>query len=109
MKTMNPTLSLMVLVLAFVLALGFVAANTMAAGDKMAAGGKKVDITGKVEQGKFVADNGKEYMVADNAKSKELMSKHMCHQVEVKGTVTEKDGKDTIRISSFKHLAEGKC
>ncbi len=109
MKTMNPTLSLMVLVLAFVLALGFVAANTMAAGGKMATGVKKMDITGKVEQGKIVADNGKEYIVADNAKSQELFSKHMCHKVEVKGTVTDKDGKDTIEISSFKHLAEGKC
>jgi hypothetical protein len=103
MKSTNATLSLMVLVLAFVLALGFIAGNTLAAG------GKKVDITGKVEQGKIVADNGKEYIVADNAKSQELMSKHMCHQVEVKGTVAEKDGKETITISSFKHLAEGKC
>jgi len=85
------------------IALGFAVGNTMAAG------GKKMDITGKVEQGKIVADNGKEYMVADNAKSQELFSKHMCHQVKVTGNVTEKDGKDTITISSFKHLAEGKC
>ena len=64
----NPSVSLMILALAFVLAVGFVAASTMAEG------GKKVDITGKVEQGKIVADNGKEYMVADNAQSQELMS-----------------------------------
>ncbi len=103
MKSQNVTLSLMVLTLAFVLALGFVAGNASAAG------GKKMEITGKVEQGKIVADNGKEYMIADNAQGKELMSGHMCHQVQVTGTVTEKDGKDTITISSFKHLAEGKC
>jgi len=96
-------LSIMVLALAFVLAL------TFAAGNVSAMGGKKVDITGKVLQGKIVADNGKEYAVADNAKGQELMSGHMCHQVEVKGMVTTKDGKDTITISSFKHLAEGKC
>ncbi len=103
MKRINTTLSLMVFALAFVLALGFIAGNVLAAG------GKKVDITGKVEQGKIVTDNGKVFMVADNAKSQELMSGHMCHQVEVKGTVTEKDGQETITISSFKHLAEGKC
>lgn len=103
MKNTNTAVSLTVLVLAFALALAFAAGNTLAAG------GKNMDIKGKVEQGKIVADNGKEYMVAANAKSEELFSKHMCHQVEVKGTVTEKDGKDTITISSFKHLAEGKC
>ncbi len=99
----NTTISLTVLVLAFILAFGFVARNTFAAK------GKKVEITGKVEQGKIVADDGREYMVTNNAQSKELMSKHMCHQVQVTGTVTEKDGKETITISSFKHLAEGKC
>ncbi len=67
--------------------------------------GETAILTGKVEQGKIVADDGKEYLVADNAQSKELMSKHMCHQVQVMGTVTEKDGKNTITISSFKHLA----
>ncbi len=96
-------LSIMVLALTFALTLAF------AAGNVSALGGKKVDITGKVMQGKIVADNGKEYAVADNAKSQELMSGHMCHRVEVKGTVTTKDGQDTITISSFKHLAEGKC
>ncbi len=96
-------LSIMVLGLTFVLAAAFVAGNVSALG------GKKVDITGKVMQGKIVADNGKEYAIADNAQGQELMSGHMCHQVEVKGTVTTQDGKDTIKISSFKHLAEGKC
>ncbi len=91
------------------LALSLVVALTFAAGNVSALGGKKVDITGKVIQGKIVADNGKEYAIADNAQGQELMSGHMCHQVEVKGTVTTQEGKDTITISSFKHLAEGKC
>ncbi len=96
-------LSVMVVVLTLVLAMAFVAGNVSAWG------GKKADITGKVEQGKIVADNGKEYIIADNAKGQELMSGHMCHQVEVKGMVTAKNGTDTIRVSSFKHLSEGKC
>ncbi len=95
--------SIVALVLTFLVAAAFVAGNVSALG------GKKVDITGKVMQGKIVADNGKEYAIADNAQSQELMSGHMCHQVEVKGTLVTKDGKDTITISSFKHLAEGKC
>ncbi len=96
-------LSIMVVVLTFAVALAFVAGNASAWG------GKKVDLKGKVEQGKFVADNGQEYMFASNAKSQELMSGHMCHQVELKGTVTKNNGEDTIRVSSFKHIAEGKC
>ncbi len=96
-------LSIMVLAITFAVTAAFVTGNVLASG------GKKVDITGKVMQGKIVADNGKEYAIADNAKGQELMSGHMCHQVEVKGMVTTKDGKDTIKISSFKHLAEGKC
>lgn len=92
-----------------VLALTFFVAAALVAGNVSALGGKKADITGKVMQGKIVTDNGKEYAIADNAKGQELMSGHMCHQVEVKGMVTTQDGKDTITISSFKHLAEGKC
>ncbi len=95
--------SMTVLVLTFVVALAFVAGNVSAWG------GKKVDIKGKVEQGKFVADNGQTYSFASNAKSQELTSKHMCHEMEVKGTVTKKNGEDTIRVSSFKHIAEGTC
>jgi hypothetical protein len=67
--------------------------------------GKSVDIVGKVETGKIVADNGKEYFVSDNAKGKELMQEHMGHKVEVKGKLTEKNGKDTIDVSSIKHLS----
>ncbi len=96
-------LSVMALSLAVVLAMTFVAGNVLAKGNK------KVDITGKVEQGKIVADNGRVYMLADNAKGQELQSGHMCHQVEVKGTVTSRNGQDTIKVSSFKHLAEGTC
>lgn len=96
-------LSIMVLALTFVIGMAFVAGNVSALG------GKKVDITGKVEQGKIVADNGREYTFADNAKSKELMSGHMCHQVEVKGTLVKENGKEMLRISSFKHIAEGTC
>ena len=100
---MKRTVSVTVLALTFVIGLAFIAGNVSALG------GKKVDITGQVMQGKIVADNGKEYALEDDAKSQELMSGHMCHQVEIKGTVTNKDGQDTIRVSSFKHLAEGKC
>ncbi len=96
-------LSIMVLALTFVVGMAFVAGNVSAWG------GKKADITGKVEQGKIVADNGQEYMIAHNAKGQELMSGHMCHQVEVKGFVTKKAGEETIRVSSFKHLAAGTC
>ncbi len=99
----STSLSIIVLVLTFIVAAAF------AAGNVSALRGKKADITGKVMQGKIVGDNGKEYAIADNAKGQELTSGHMCHQVEVKGMVTTKDGKDTITISSFKHLAEGKC
>lgn len=66
---------------------------------------KSETITGKVMEGKIVADNGKEYAVADDAKGKELMKNHMGHKVEVKGKVSEKDGKETIKISSIKHLS----
>ncbi len=95
-------LTIMVVALTFVLALGYVASVS-------AWGGKKADITGKVEHGKIVTDNGKEYVLAHNAKADELMSGHMCHQVEVKGTVSHEKGQDTIKVSSFKHLAEGTC
>jgi len=67
---------------------------------------KTMTITGKVEQGKIMAEDGNEYAVADNAKGKELMKDHMGHKVEVKGNVTEKDGKQTIEISSIKHLSD---
>jgi len=96
-------LNIMVLGLTFLVAAAFVA------GRVSATGGEEVGITGKVLEGKIVADDGKEYAIADNAQAKELMSGHMCHQVEVKGTVATEDGEDTITISSFKHLAEGKC
>ncbi len=99
----STALSVMVLALVFVVGLAFVA------GPVSAWGGKKVDLKGKVEQGKFVSDNGQEYAFANNAKSQELTSKHMCHEVEIKGTVTKENGENTIRVSSFKHLAEGAC
>lgn len=99
----STVLSIMVIALTFVVATAFVAGNVSAWG------GKKVDLKGKVLQGKFVSDNGQEYTFANNAQSQELMSKHMCHEVEVRGTVTKANGMDTIKVSSFKHLAEGKC
>lgn len=67
---------------------------------------KSTTITGKVMEGKIVADGGKEYAVEDDAKGKELMKEHMGHKVEVKGKVSEKDGKETIKISSIKHLSK---
>ena len=67
---------------------------------------KSMTITGKVMEGKILADNGKEYAVEDDAKGKELMKDHMGHKVEVKGKVSEKDGKETIKISSIKHLSK---
>ncbi len=68
---------------------------------------KEETITGKVMEGKIVANNGKEYTVVNDAKGKELFKDHMGHMVEVKGKVSEKDGKDTIKLSSIKHLSNG--
>jgi hypothetical protein len=89
----------------FVLFFAFVFALTMVAG----AAEKAMDTTvvGKVEQGKIVAENGKEYKVADDAKGKELMKDHMGHKVEVTGKVSEENGKATIKISTIKHLSGG--
>ncbi len=64
-------------------------------------------VTGKVMEGKIVADNGKEFFVENNAKGKELFKDHMGHMVEVKGKVFQKDGKEMIKVSSIKHLSNG--
>lgn len=99
-------LSLTVLFVAFAFAFttisGVVLAQTKATEPKA----KSMTITGKVMEGKIVADNGKEYAVENDAKGKELMKAHMGHKVEVKGVVSEKDGKETIKISSIKHLSK---
>ncbi len=85
--------------------LAFVFAFTMVGG--AIAKAETMTITGKVEQGKIVADNGKEYMVFDDAKGKELMKDHMGHKVELKGKLEDKSGQEVFVISSIKHLSNG--
>jgi hypothetical protein len=97
-------LSLFVLFFVFVFALTMVAG---AADEKAKSKAMDTTIVGKVEKGKIVAEDGKEYKVADNAKGKELMKDHMGHKVEVTGKVSEKNGQATIKISTIKHLSGG--
>jgi hypothetical protein len=105
-KMKKNILSLAVMFVAFAFAFtmitGVALAQTKAAEPKA----KSMTITGKVVEGKIVADNGKEYAVENDAKGKELMKDHMGHKVEVKGAVSEKDGKEMIKISSIKHLSK---
>lgn len=67
--------------------------------------GKSMTVVGKVSEGKITSEDGKEYSVVNDAKGKELMKSHMGHKVEVKGKVTEKEGQQSIKISSIKHLS----
>ncbi len=97
------TLILLVLFFGFVFALTTVAGAAETAKTK----GETKTITGKVEKGKIVAEDGKEYKVANDTKGKELFKDHMGHKVEVTGKVSEKDGKATIKISSIKHISGG--
>jgi len=97
-------LSIAVLFVAFAFALTMVSGVALAQ-KTTEPKAKSETITGKVMEGKIAADNGKEYIVVNDAKGKELMKDHMGHKVEVKGKVSEKDGKETIKISSIKHLS----
>ena len=97
------TLILLVLFFAFVFAVTIAAGAAETAKTK----GETKTITGKVEKGKVVAEDGKEYHVANDAKGKELFKDHMGHKVEVTGKVSEKDGKTMIKISSIKHISGG--
>lgn len=92
-------------VLAFAFIFAATMSMTMVGGAVAKSKSETMTIVGKVQQGKILADDGKEYMVADNAKGKELMKDHMGHKVEVKGKVSEKNGQQKIVISSIKHLS----
>jgi len=109
---------LAVLFVAFVFALTMGTGMAMAQGASSSTSTNKMEqsatskaetmtVTGKVMDGKIVADNGKEFFVENNAKGKELFKDHMGHMVEVKGKVFEKDGKEMIKVSSIKHLSGG--
>ncbi|MGZ3570127.1 MAG: hypothetical protein ACXVB4_19255 [Pseudobdellovibrionaceae bacterium] len=110
---MMKRLAVLFFAFAFALTMGsgyaFAAMSNMSKSDKTAQAttSKEETITGKVMDGKIVADNGKEYFVENNAKGKELFKDHMGHMVEVKGKVFEKDGKQMIKLSSIKHLSNG--
>ncbi len=98
-------LSIAVLFVAFAFAFTMVSSGVALAQKTVVAKAKSETITGKVMEGKIAADNGKDYTVVNNAKGKELMKDHMGHKVEVKGKVSEKDGQETIKVSSIKHLS----
>ena len=93
-------LSLVAITVAFVFALAMVG-GVMAQGEA-----KTLTIVGKVQEGKILAENGKEYAVVNDAKGQELMKEHMGHKVEATGKVEKKDGQETIVISSIKHLSD---
>jgi len=112
---MMQRLAVLFIALAFALTMG--SGMAMAHGkssststDQMAQATSKPEtmtVTGKVMEGKVVADNGKEFFVENDAKGKELFKDHMGHMVELKGKVFEKDGKEMIKVSSIKHLSNG--
>ncbi len=110
---MMKRLAVLFVALAFALTMGsgyaLAAMSNMSKSDKTAQAttAKEETITGKVMEGKIVTDNGKEFTVVNDAKGKELFKDHMGHMVEVKGKVSEKDGKEMIKVSSIKHLSNG--
>ncbi len=99
-------LSLTVFLVAFVFVFTTISGVALAQTKTTEPKAKSMTITGKVMEGKIASDDGKEYAVENDAKGKELMKEHMGHKVEVKGKVSEKDGKQTIKISSIKHLSK---
>jgi hypothetical protein len=59
-------------------------------------------ISGKITaENELVADDGQVYNIADTEGGKRLL-KNVDKVVEVKGTVTEKDGKKEITVNSFR-------
>jgi hypothetical protein len=68
--------------------------------------GGEVTITGTVtDQGDIVADDGKEYVVADEDMRKELMGK-VDKKVKATGTVEEREGKMVIEVTSYEVIEE---
>ena len=59
-------------------------------------------ISGKITaENKLVADDGQVYNIADTEGGQDLLQ-NVDKIVEVKGTVSEKDGKKEITVNSFK-------
>ncbi len=61
-------------------------------------------ITGRIEHGKIVADNGRTYILSHNFRGRELINDHTGQRVEVHGNVSKSRAKNYISVDRIDHI-----
>ncbi len=85
-----------VVFLALALALSMTVSSVAAA--------KGVTITGKIEHGKLVADNGRTYTLSHNFRGRELIHDHTGERVEVHGTLSKTRAKNIVTVDRIDRI-----
>ncbi len=69
-----------------------------------AAAAERATITGRIEHGKIVADNGRTYILTHNLRGRELINDHTGERVEVHGWLSKSRAKNFISVDRIDHI-----
>ncbi|HSR11489.1 MAG TPA: hypothetical protein VLS90_08570 [Thermodesulfobacteriota bacterium] len=73
-------------------------------GASTASAAKGVTITGRIEHGKLVADNGRTYILKHNTRGRELLLDHPGQRVEVHGWLSNTRAQNILSVDRIDHI-----